>query len=199
MGAKKVAAVGYGISPSSSESAKATETYGAKAQGLKGVYLNNTVDFGTTDVTPLVLGDQELGGRRPLPAARLRHQLRHRAEPAAERREDEGQHPRHRLQPGPARPAHRRHHHAQRRHVHRVPPGGARRQGGQAVPGRPQEVRRPHRRARLRDLHRVHHLRHGHRGTQGRREGPDSARASSTASAASASSTVPASPAHPST
>ena len=42
MGAKKVAAVGYGISPSSSESAKATETYGAEAQGLEGVYLNNT-------------------------------------------------------------------------------------------------------------------------------------------------------------
>jgi len=51
-----VAAVGYGASPSSSESAKATETFGAEAQGLKGVYLNNTLEFGGTDVGPVVLG-----------------------------------------------------------------------------------------------------------------------------------------------
>jgi branched-chain amino acid transport system substrate-binding protein len=61
MGAKKVAAVGYGVSPSSSEAAKATETYGADAVGLKGVYLNNNVDFGTTDVGPLVLGIKNSG------------------------------------------------------------------------------------------------------------------------------------------
>jgi branched-chain amino acid transport system substrate-binding protein len=61
MGAKKVAAVGYSISPSSSESAKATETFGAKAQGLKGVYLNNSLDFGGTDVGPVVLGIKNSG------------------------------------------------------------------------------------------------------------------------------------------
>jgi branched-chain amino acid transport system substrate-binding protein len=61
MGAKKVAAVGYGASPSSSESAKATETFGAKAQGLEGVYLNNSVDFGSTDVGPIVLGIKNSG------------------------------------------------------------------------------------------------------------------------------------------
>jgi branched-chain amino acid transport system substrate-binding protein len=61
MGAKKVAAVGYGVSPSSSESAKATETYGADAVGLKGVYLNTTVDFGSTDVGPIVLGIKNTG------------------------------------------------------------------------------------------------------------------------------------------
>jgi ABC-type branched-subunit amino acid transport system substrate-binding protein len=61
MGAKKVAAVGYGASPSSSESAKATETYGAEAQGLKGVYLNNTLEFGGTDVGPVVLGIKNSG------------------------------------------------------------------------------------------------------------------------------------------
>jgi branched-chain amino acid transport system substrate-binding protein len=55
LGAKKVGAVGYGLSPSSSASAKATETYGARAQGLKSVYLNTDVDFGTTDVGPIVL------------------------------------------------------------------------------------------------------------------------------------------------
>jgi branched-chain amino acid transport system substrate-binding protein len=61
MGAKKIAAVGYGVSPSSSESAKATETYGATAQGLQGVYLNTTVPFGTTDVGPIVLGIKNSG------------------------------------------------------------------------------------------------------------------------------------------
>jgi ABC-type branched-subunit amino acid transport system substrate-binding protein len=61
MGAKKVAAVGYGVSPSSSESAKATESFGAKAKGLKGVYLNTNVDFGSTDVGPIVLGIKNSG------------------------------------------------------------------------------------------------------------------------------------------
>ncbi len=61
MGVKKVAAVGYGVSPSSSESAKATETYGAKAQGLKSGYLNNTLPFGGTDVGPVVLGIKNSG------------------------------------------------------------------------------------------------------------------------------------------
>jgi branched-chain amino acid transport system substrate-binding protein len=61
MGAKKVAAVGYGASPSSSESAKALETYGADAAGLEGVYLNNTLEFGGTDVGPVVLGIKNSG------------------------------------------------------------------------------------------------------------------------------------------
>src|SRR4051812_33479173 len=61
LGVKKVAAVGYGASPSSSESAKATETFGAKAQGLEGVYLNNTLEFGGTDVGPVVLGIKNSG------------------------------------------------------------------------------------------------------------------------------------------
>jgi branched-chain amino acid transport system substrate-binding protein len=61
LGAKSVGAVGYGISPSSSESAKANETYAAKAQGLKSGYLNTAVDFGTTDVAPIVLGIKNSG------------------------------------------------------------------------------------------------------------------------------------------
>ena len=61
LGAKKVAAVGYGASPSSSESAKAVESYGAEAQGLEGVYLNNTLEFGGTDVGPIVLGIKNSG------------------------------------------------------------------------------------------------------------------------------------------
>jgi branched-chain amino acid transport system substrate-binding protein len=61
MGAKKVAAVGYGLSPSSSASAQATETYGAKAQGLESTYLNTSVDFGSTDVGSIVLGIKNSG------------------------------------------------------------------------------------------------------------------------------------------
>jgi branched-chain amino acid transport system substrate-binding protein len=61
LGAKSVGAVGYGISPSSSEAAKATETYAAKAVGLKSGYLNTAVDFGTTDVSPIVLGIKNAG------------------------------------------------------------------------------------------------------------------------------------------
>ncbi len=61
LGAKKVAAVGYGVSPSSSESAKAVESYGADAQGLDGVYLNTTLEFGGTDVGPVVLGIKNSG------------------------------------------------------------------------------------------------------------------------------------------
>jgi branched-chain amino acid transport system substrate-binding protein len=61
MGATKVAAVGYGASPSSSESAKAVESFGAEAQGLEGVYLNNSLEFGGTDVGPIVLGIKNSG------------------------------------------------------------------------------------------------------------------------------------------
>jgi branched-chain amino acid transport system substrate-binding protein len=61
LGAKKVAAIGYGASPSSSETAKAVETYGADAVGLEGVYLNNTLDFGSTDTGSVVLGIKNSG------------------------------------------------------------------------------------------------------------------------------------------
>ncbi len=61
LGAKKVAAIGYGASPSSSETAKAVETYGADSVGLEGVYLNNALEFGSTDVGPIVLGIKNAG------------------------------------------------------------------------------------------------------------------------------------------
>ena len=61
LGATKVAAIGYGVSPSSSETAKATVNYAAKASGLKSGYLNNSVDFGSTDVGPIVLGIKNSG------------------------------------------------------------------------------------------------------------------------------------------
>lgn len=61
LGATKVAAIGYGSSPSSSETAKATVDYAAEAVGLKPGYLNNSVDFGSTDVGPIVLGIKNSG------------------------------------------------------------------------------------------------------------------------------------------
>jgi ABC-type branched-subunit amino acid transport system substrate-binding protein len=61
MGVKKVAAVGYGVSPSSAAAAKATESYGAKAEGLQSGYLNTNLPFGGTDVGPVVLGIKNSG------------------------------------------------------------------------------------------------------------------------------------------
>jgi branched-chain amino acid transport system substrate-binding protein len=61
LGVKKVASIGYGQSPSSSETAKATVNYAAKAQGLQPGYLNTTVDFGSTDIGPIVLGIKNSG------------------------------------------------------------------------------------------------------------------------------------------
>jgi len=60
-GAKNVAALGYGISPSSSAAAKNFQKYTVQAQGLNAVYTNTSVDFGTTDVGPLVLGMKNAG------------------------------------------------------------------------------------------------------------------------------------------
>ena len=61
LGAKEVAAIGYGVSPSSSGAAKATVDYAAPAVGLEKGYLNTAVDFGTTDVAPIVLGIKNAG------------------------------------------------------------------------------------------------------------------------------------------
>jgi ABC-type branched-subunit amino acid transport system substrate-binding protein len=56
LGATKAAAVGYGSSASSTEAAKSFVNYAAPAAGLKKGYVNTSVEFGTTDVSPLVLG-----------------------------------------------------------------------------------------------------------------------------------------------
>jgi branched-chain amino acid transport system substrate-binding protein len=61
LGGTKVAAVGYGISQSSSLGAKLTADVVAPAVGMEGVYTNTTVDFGTTDVSPVVLGIKNSG------------------------------------------------------------------------------------------------------------------------------------------
>jgi branched-chain amino acid transport system substrate-binding protein len=60
-GATKVAALAYGVSASSSENAKTVQQYAVPSQGMKAVYTNTNVDFGTADVGPLVLGIKSSG------------------------------------------------------------------------------------------------------------------------------------------
>jgi branched-chain amino acid transport system substrate-binding protein len=60
-GASKLAGVAYGASASSVASAKTTVNIAGPAQGLDPVYLNTTVDFGSSDVGPLVLGIKNAG------------------------------------------------------------------------------------------------------------------------------------------
>jgi branched-chain amino acid transport system substrate-binding protein len=60
-GASKVAALAYGASASSSGSTKANQNYAVPAAGMDAVYTNTTVDFGSSDVAPLVLGIKNSG------------------------------------------------------------------------------------------------------------------------------------------
>lgn len=53
-GVTTVGAVGYGISPTSSDAAKSAAA-SSQAAGLKVGYLNSNLPFGTTDVTPVAL------------------------------------------------------------------------------------------------------------------------------------------------
>jgi branched-chain amino acid transport system substrate-binding protein len=61
LGGTKYGVVGYGISPSSSENAKASYNYAAPAAGMDPTYINTSVDFGSTDVGPVVLGIKNSG------------------------------------------------------------------------------------------------------------------------------------------
>ncbi len=174
LGATKIGSVGYGVSPSSSGVAKDTQKYAAAASGLKPVYLNTAVDFGSTDVGPDRAGAQERRGERGVPAPRRQHEPRHRAGPPAERRAHEGDPDGVGLRAGHARLAHHQDAQLRRRGVADLQARRAEdRPGGEAVPGRPEEVRRHHRRARLRRLHRVHRLRPGHHRSAAGGEEPD--------------------------
>ncbi len=55
-GATKVGVVSYGASASSTAAAENLQKYAVPAAGLDAAYTNTTVEFGTTDVGPLVLG-----------------------------------------------------------------------------------------------------------------------------------------------
>jgi branched-chain amino acid transport system substrate-binding protein len=61
MGASKVAAVAYGVSASSTAAAQNLQKFAVPAAGLEAVYTNTTVDFGSTDVGPVVLGIKNSG------------------------------------------------------------------------------------------------------------------------------------------
>ena len=61
LGAKKAGALAYGSASSSVASAKAFLNYAVPSAGLENTYLNTTVDFGTQDVGPLVLGLKNAG------------------------------------------------------------------------------------------------------------------------------------------
>jgi len=60
-GAKKVGVVSYGASASSTAAAQNLQKYAVPAAGLDPAYTNTTVDFGTTDVGPLVLAMKNAG------------------------------------------------------------------------------------------------------------------------------------------
>jgi len=61
MGAKKVAALAYGVSASSTAAAENLQKFAVPSVGLEAVYTNTTVDFGSTDVGPQVLGIKNAG------------------------------------------------------------------------------------------------------------------------------------------
>src|SRR4051812_14826544 len=60
-GATKVGTVSYGASASSTAAAQNLQKYSVPAAGLDPAYTNTTVEFGTTDVGPLVLGMKNAG------------------------------------------------------------------------------------------------------------------------------------------
>jgi len=60
-GATKIGALAYGAASSSVASAKAFMNYAVPGVGLDPVYTNTTVDFGTSDTGPLVLGIKNAG------------------------------------------------------------------------------------------------------------------------------------------
>ncbi|HWA65085.1 MAG TPA: ABC transporter substrate-binding protein [Mycobacteriales bacterium] len=60
VGATNVGSLGYGVSPTSSESAKAT-AISVQAVGLKAGYTNAKLAFGSTDVQPIALAMKQAG------------------------------------------------------------------------------------------------------------------------------------------
>jgi branched-chain amino acid transport system substrate-binding protein len=60
-GATKVGTVSYGASASSTAAAQNLQKYSVPAAGLDPAYTNTTVEFGTTDVGPLVLAMKNAG------------------------------------------------------------------------------------------------------------------------------------------
>ena len=131
------------------------------AQGLDPVYLNTTVEFGTSDVGPLVLGIKNSGADAaylPMVAESNLALVQGLEQNGVEMKFNAlmtgyGQN----LLDSPVGEDVEAEHllHAD------LQAGRGEGHGDQAVPGRPEEGR-DHRRSRLRPVHRIHHLRHGH-------------------------------------
>src|SRR3954454_762609 len=61
LGATRIASVAYGLAPPSLAAARGVQQYAAPASGLEPVYLNTSIDFGSTDVGPVVQGIKNSG------------------------------------------------------------------------------------------------------------------------------------------
>jgi branched-chain amino acid transport system substrate-binding protein len=61
LGAKKLASISYSASPSGTASVEAVQKYAAPEFGLEDAYTNTTLEFGTQDVQPIVLGIKNSG------------------------------------------------------------------------------------------------------------------------------------------
>jgi branched-chain amino acid transport system substrate-binding protein len=61
LGATKLASIAYSASPSGVASVEAVQKYAAPAFGLEDAYLNTTLEFGTEDIAPIVLGIKNSG------------------------------------------------------------------------------------------------------------------------------------------
>jgi branched-chain amino acid transport system substrate-binding protein len=61
LGATKMASISYSASPSGTASVEAVQKYAAREFGLGNTYTNTTLDFGTKDVQPIVLGIKNSG------------------------------------------------------------------------------------------------------------------------------------------
>jgi branched-chain amino acid transport system substrate-binding protein len=61
LGATKLGSIAYAVSPSGTASAEAVQKYAAPKFDLEDAYLNTTLEFGTNDVQPIVLGIKNSG------------------------------------------------------------------------------------------------------------------------------------------
>ena len=61
LGATKMASIAYSVSPSGTASVEAVQKYAAPAFGLEDAYINTTLEFGSEDVQPIVLGVKNSG------------------------------------------------------------------------------------------------------------------------------------------
>ena len=158
-GATKVGVVSYGASASSTAAAQNLQKYAVPAAGLDPAYTNTTVEFGTTDVGPLVLGMKNAGVDATYLPLVLSSNLAIIQNAAQNDLQVQARGARHRVRPVAARRAGVEDDRTRGAVRADLGTGRAQERGDQEVPGRPEEVRRLRGRARLRRLHRLPHRR----------------------------------------